>query len=182
MAHAAVIYGGSRPAGNAALLADIVAEGIAVERIRVDRYPVEALVDHRHDAEGFGQVGAGYRALFDRILDAGVWIIASPIYWYGFPANLKAFIDEFSHLMRRPEYRFRERMQGKVAVLVLAGGDNPRLKGLPLVNQFYWIADFLGMDFRGYVIGEGDRPGEVLQDGAAVSEAQRLNQIVKDLL
>jgi hypothetical protein len=56
------------------------------------------------------------------------------------------------------------------------------MRALPLVNQFYWIADFLGMDFRGYVIGEGDRPGEVRQDGAAVSEAQRRNQIVKDLL
>lgn len=182
MVQVSVIYGGSRPDGNAAILAEEVVEGIAAVRVRLDQYPTLTIDDRRHQAEGFGPIDKSYAEILNQVMDCPIWVIASPIYWYGFPANLKGFVDGWSHAMRRPEWRFSERMAQKRAYLVLAGGDNPRLKGLALVSQFYWIADFMKLTFADYVIGEGNQPGEVRRDAAALARARDLNAEIRNVL
>lgn len=80
--------------------------------------------------------------------------------------------------MRRSQWRFDERVADKHVYLVLAGGDNPRLKASGLVTQFFWMADFLRMVFSGYVIGEGNQPGDRRRDQAALAQARALNRAI----
>ncbi len=179
---AAVIQGSARNGGNSDLLARIVVEGLPHEAVHLASAHLPHVNDRRHTDLGFGPVDPGYSAIMQRILDCPVWVFASPVYWYGFSGLMKDFIDLWSHIMRAPEWQFTERMAGKHAFLAVAGGDNPRLKAMGLVQQFYWTADFMKMRFGGYVIGEGNRPGDVLKDRSAVEEARILNRQVAALL
>ncbi len=179
---AAVINGSARDGSNSDLLARVVVEGLPHEVVQLGIDKLPHIDDRRHANPSFGPVNAAYAAIMERILDCPVWVFASPVYWYGFSGIMKDFVDLWSHIMRVPEWQFQKRMAGKHAFLVLVGGDNPRLKALGLVQQFYWTADFMKMPFGGYVIGEGNRPGDVLQDMEALSQARALNRQVASLL
>ncbi len=175
----AAIYGGSRNNGNSVALTEVVLDGVPADAVRLDRYPMFVFQDQRHQPEGFGPLDASYAEILEQVLDCSIWVVASPVYWYGFPANMKAFIDGWSHVMRLSEWHFRRRMKGKRVYLVLTGGDNPRLKAMGLVTQFYWTTQFMGMTLVDYVIGQGDKPSEVLSDEPAVAGARRLNQLLR---
>nr|WP_268476320.1 beta-L-arabinofuranosidase domain-containing protein [Bacillus atrophaeus] len=58
--------------------------------------------------------------------------------------------------------------------VITVGGDEPTRKGLPLIQQFEYIFDFIGISFGGYVLGEGNRPGDILHDQHALSAASQL--------
>lgn len=88
-----VIYGGARRHGTSAILAETVLQGAETEAVHLDSLPLFAFDDRRHAPGGFGPVDAAYAEVMERILDLPVWVVVSPVYWYGFPANLKAFID-----------------------------------------------------------------------------------------
>ncbi len=72
------------------------------------------------------QALAGSDALVDEVRRADVWVIATPIYNFGVPASLKAWIDQIA----RARLTFRYTAQGpegllagkKVYVLVATGG------------------------------------------------------------
>lgn len=66
-------------------------------------------------------------------------------------------------------------MVSKKSFVVAVGGDNPHLKGLPMIQQFKYIFDFMGMDFGGYILGEGNKPEDVLQDKTALFAASQLH-------
>ncbi len=69
-------------------------------------------------------------------------------------------------------------MSEKIYVIA-AGGDMPRVKGLPLIQQFAYIFGFLGMRFDGYILGEGNKPGDIVHDKEAIFAADQLNETLK---
>ncbi|MCL5115796.1 MAG: flavodoxin family protein [Firmicutes bacterium] len=176
-----VIYGSSRRGGNSELLAEEVVRGIVCQRVFLND-GIDPIMDKRHASESFGPLEMSYAQKLQDLIDLPIWIFASPVYWYGFSAQMKAFIDRWSQVMRLPEWAFQERMAAKKAYLVLAGGDNPQLKAMGLVTQFYWTCDFMGMDFQGYVIGEGNTPGDVLRDQAALERARQINAAIRHIV
>lgn len=88
---------------------------------------------------------------------------------------MKNFIDRWSQSLRDVRFNFKERMEAKTAYAIVVGGDNPRIKALPLIQQMQYTFDFVGLTFAGYVIGKGSKPGEVLKDIRAVRDAEALN-------
>lgn len=83
--------------------------------------------------------------------------------------TLKLFIDRWSQTLRDPRFPdFKQQMRAKQAYVIAVGGDNPKIKGLPLIQQFDHIFGFMGMSFKGYVLGEGNRPGDILLDSQAL--------------
>lgn len=171
----AVIYGGTRDEGNTEMLAEQAVAGLAVERIFLRDYRIRAIEDRRHAPGGFREVDDDYNAIIDRVLPHDVLVFATPIYWYGMTGVMKNFVDRWSQTLRdadRPE--FRGRMRAKTAYVIAVGGDEPRLKGLPLVKQFQHIFEFFGMKYGGYILGEANQPGEIAGDKIACYQAQRL--------
>jgi multimeric flavodoxin WrbA len=170
-----VLYGSSRRHGNTELLADKVVEGLPVEKIYLVEKTIRPIDDRRHDPGGFPRVDDDYDVIVERILVHDTLVFATPVYWYGMSGLMKNFVDRWSQSLRDPRYAFRDEMSKKSAYVVLVGGDEPRIKALPLVEQFRYIFDFMGIRFAGYVLGEANRPGEILSDAAAMHEASLLN-------
>ncbi|MEC1750601.1 flavodoxin family protein [Bacillus mojavensis] len=171
----AVINGGTRTGGNTDILTEKAVQGLAAESIHLREYRIQPIEDFRHDSNGFRPVMDDYDSIVERILPCDILIFATPIYWFGMSGTLKLFIDRWSQTMRDPKYPdFKQQMSAKQAYVIAAGGDNPKIKGLPLIEQFGHIFDFMGMSFEGYVLGEGNRPGDILYDQQAIEAAGRL--------
>lgn len=174
------IYGSTRRGANSELLADRVTEGLSPARIHLADLDLPRFDDLRHAPGGFAPVGPALEHLFTTVLEHDPVLFVTPLYWYGMSGLMKSFVDHWSHALRDPRLQFKERMRGKECYVIVTGGDNPRHKALPLVQQFRLIFDFVGASFAGYIIGEGNQPGEVLKDERALSEAAWLNRQLRE--
>ena len=176
----AVIYGGSRPNGNTETLTKKAIQGLVVEEIYLRDYSIEPIIDKRHTVEGFSEINDGYNSIIDRILPHDILIFSTPIYWYSMTGTMKNFIDRWSQTLRDSKYpNFKNQMSQKIAYVIAVGGDEPYMKGLPLIQQFQHIFDFIGTTFGGYIIGEGNKPGEINQDTKALFAANQLREKLK---
>lgn len=72
-------------------------------------------------------------------------------------------------------------MAAKKGYVIAVGGDAPHIKGLPMIQQFQYIFDFVGMDFAGYILGIGNKPGDILADQKAIYAAGELNRLLKTI-
>lgn len=177
----AVIYGGTRPNGNSEILTEQVIQEIATEKIYLRDYHIQPIIDMRHAEEGFQERNDDYNSIIDRILPHDILIFSTPIYWYSMSGTMKNFIDRWSQTLRDPKYPdFKSKMASKKAYVIAVGGDDPYIKGLPLIQQFQYIFDFMGIEFAGYIIGNGNKPGEVLQDEAAFFAATQLRKLLTE--
>ncbi|GJM83267.1 NAD(P)H-dependent oxidoreductase [Paenibacillus sp. HMSSN-139] len=171
----AVIQGSARNGGNTEDLTRLVLEGIPYTNIVLREKEIKPIRDQRHEEGGFDPVDDDYDELIQLVLEHDVLIFATPVYWYGASGLMKNFIDRWSQSLRDVRFDFKERMASKTAYAVVVGGDNPRIKALPLIQQLQYTFDFVGLSFAGYVIGKGSKPGEVLKDARAVRDAATLN-------
>jgi multimeric flavodoxin WrbA len=172
-----ILYGSSRPGGNSEILTEKAVEGLECTRIYLRDYRIEAIQDGRHAPEGFPTVNDDYDGLIREVLRHDVLIFSTPLYWYGMSGLMKNFIDRWSQSMREPDLNFSDRMAQKEAYVLITGGDQPKIKGLPLIQQFHWILDFVGARLHRWIIGEGNGPGEVLQDTEALRQAEEWNRL-----
>ncbi|MBB3908023.1 multimeric flavodoxin WrbA [Anoxybacillus rupiensis] len=181
MANILLMNGSSRENGNTARLAQIVLEGIAHQQIYMKDFSITPIIDKRHDPEGFTPVADDYEKIIRLVREHDILIFATPIYWYGMSGQMKLFIDRWSQSLRDPHFSFKEEMKSKKAFVVAVGGDDPYIKGLPLIQQFQYIFQFVGLTYIGYLIGQGNAPDEILSDQRALSEAKYWNKIFRSL-
>ncbi|MDP1392584.1 flavodoxin family protein [Lysinibacillus capsici] len=173
----AVIYGGNRPDGNVDTLTKLVTQGLMVEEIYLKDFLIQPIIDKRHAEEGFSDVNDDYNSIIDRILPHDILIFSTPIYWYSMTGTMKNFIDRWSQTLRDPDYPdFKALMSSKKAYVIAVGGDEPYIKGLPMIQQFQYIFDFIGTTFEGYIVGQGNKPGDIVQDLKALSAADLLKK------
>ncbi|PJW20018.1 flavodoxin family protein [Geobacillus thermodenitrificans] len=179
----AVIYGGTRPNGNSEILTERVIQGIATEKIYLRDFNIQPIIDMRHSKVGFQERNDDYNSIIDRILPHDILIFSTPIYWYSMSGTMKNFIDRWSQTLRDPKYPdFKSKMASKKAFVIAVGGDDPYIKGLPLIQQFQYIFDFMGIEFAGYILGNGNKPGEVLQDKVALFAATQMrNKLTENI-
>ena len=175
------IHGSSRNEGNTETLTHYVLKDVPATHLYLREYSIQPIVDQRHDPEGFAPVDDDYDQLINKVIDHDILIFSTPLYWYGMSGLMKNFIDRWSQSLRDPRYEFREAMHGKQAYVIITGGEKARLQALPLVQQFDLIFQFMSMDFKGYLIGYGGKPGGILRDEKALAEAKQLNQQLKHL-
>ncbi|AIM16523.1 flavodoxin family protein [Neobacillus sedimentimangrovi] len=179
----AVIYGGTRPNGNSEKLTELVIQDIATEKIYLRDFNIQPIIDMRHSKDGFQERNDDYNSIIDRILPHDILIFSTPIYWYSMSGTMKNFIDRWSQTLRDPKYPdFKSKMASKKAFVIAVGGDDPYIKGLPLIQQFQYIFDFMGIEFAGYILGNGNKPEEVLQDKVALFAATQMrNKLIENI-
>jgi len=174
-----VLYGSSRNNGNTELLTEHVIKGLNVRRIFLKDYQIQDIEDRRHEPGGFLYVDDDYNGLLDTMLDCDVLIFSTPIYWYGMSGVMKTFIDRWSQVIRDEKYpHFKDEMFRKSAYILAVGGDNPQTKGIPLIEQFKYICEFIGMEFQDYILGEGVKPSDILEDKNSIEKALQINEIL----
>jgi FMN-dependent NADH-azoreductase len=122
---------------------------------------------------------AGSDALVAEAMAADVWVIATPIYNFGVPASLKAWIDQIA----RARLTFRYTEQGpqglltgkKVYILTATGGTEV---GSPIDFATPWLKFVLGfLGITEIEVIAADR-GVVRGDAAGKAAIERIDQVV----
>jgi multimeric flavodoxin WrbA len=171
----AVIHGSTRENSNTEYLTYHAVPKEKGTHIYLRNHYVQPIIDKRHAADGFPVAKDDHEKLITKMLEHDIIVFSTPIYWYSMSGPMKIFIDRWSQIMKTAHFsHFREELKNKQAYLIAVGGDNPRVKGLPLIQQFNYICQFYGMAFSGYVIGKASRPGEMKKDLAALKAASLL--------
>ncbi len=173
------IYGSSRENGNSEKLASYVLKDINHSAFHLREMIIKPITDQRHDEHGFQPVEDDFDSIIEAFLKADAVVFVTPLYWYGMSGSMKDFFDRWSQALRDERYSFKENAKGKKAYVVVAGGDSPKLKALPLIQQFHYIFGFVGMEFEGYVIGEANAPDDIVKDTKAIREAEVMNDMIK---
>jgi multimeric flavodoxin WrbA len=177
-----ILYGSTRQDGNTEWLTERMVEGLPATRIHLREKRILPIQDMRHAAKGFSPVDDDHDEVVQEMLRHDMIVFATPLYWYGMSGLMKNFIDRWSQSLRDTRFSFKEQMRTKKAYVVIVGGDNPRIEGLPLVQQFTHIFRFMGMEFADYVIGKGNKPGEIRQDAKAIAQAAQIREALSRML
>ncbi|AVK96551.1 flavodoxin family protein [Lysinibacillus sphaericus] len=175
--HITALYGSSRQHSNSEELANYVLEGISHEKLYLKDLNIVPIHDLRHDAQGFQYVEDDYDHIIQALLTSDIVLFATPIYWYSMSGIMKNVIDRLSHAIRDERFpQLKEQLQTTEAIVLAVGGDDPRIKGLPMIQQFHYIFNFLNMPFSSYIIGKANKPGDIAQDALALTQATLLNK------
>jgi len=186
MATVLILVGSPRRAGNSAMLANAVRQGVeasggAATVLHLDDHVSHFLRDCRICRRDDGECGIedGYRALFfNDFLPAEAVVFCTPIYWYGMSAQSKAFFDR-SFCYYAASYpasqEVVERMQGKRLGLVLASEETYPGAELGIVHQIQEFSRYTRSRFVGCVRGVGNSRAEVTKDpNDPIAAARRL--------
>ncbi|EFV78379.1 MULTISPECIES: flavodoxin family protein [Cytobacillus] len=171
------LLGSTRENGNSEFLAKKIVEGTEHTLVQLSEMHIEPIIDKRHAAGGFSPVKDDYEQLIQHMLSHDVFLFATPLYWYGMSGPMKDFFDRWSQYLRDERFNLKEELAKKKAYVVITGGSSAKVKGLPLVQQFQYIFEFVGMEFADYIIGSGVKPGEVKEDTLALAKAEQWNTL-----
>ncbi|MEU5957230.1 NAD(P)H-dependent oxidoreductase [Streptomyces sp. NPDC047525] len=170
------VLGSSRPEGNTEVLARRAAEQLSpdVEQrwLNLADHPLPDFEDLRHDSDYVRPSGDSTATLLDATVEATDIVIASPLYWYSVSATTKRYLDYWSGWLRIPEVDFKATLAGRTLWGVTALADEEPVVAEPLVGTLRNSAAYLGMRFGGVLLGNGSKPGDVLKDERALTEAK----------
>ncbi|MEE6449053.1 flavodoxin family protein [Gottfriedia acidiceleris] len=175
-----IIHGSSRENGNTEQLTSIMTKGVAKTEVQLRHKNIKAINDQRHEPNGFQPINDDYEEIIKEMLEHDTIIFSTPLYWYGMSGYMKNFIDRWSQSLRNKDLQFAEKMKNKKMYVVIVGGDQPKIKALPLILQFKHIFEFVGATLEGYIIGTGNSPGAILDDQLAIQQAKLLNTTLKN--
>jgi multimeric flavodoxin WrbA len=170
------VLGSARADGNTELLAHRAAEQLPpdVEQQWIDlaEHPVPDFEDLRHDSDHVRPTEGNLALLLDATLAATDIVIASPLYWYSVSAQTKRYLDYWSGWLRTPGLDFKATLAGRTLWGVTALAHSQPEVADPLVGTLNNSAAYMGMRFGGVLLGNGSKPGDVLNDTEALARAK----------
>lgn len=171
------LLGSSRLGGNTETLARNAAESLPtnVEQqwLNLVTLPLPEYVDRRH-APGNRVHPAPLgteKLLLDATVAATDIVIASPTYWYTVSTPTKRYLDYWSDWFDIEDLGFKGRMAGKRLWVITALSEEPH-QADALVDTLRRSAEYLKMEFAGALTGNGSKPGDVLNDHEAMTNAK----------
>jgi multimeric flavodoxin WrbA len=169
--------GSPRPKGNTDLLAGAVLEGAASAAVETESFALRALKVHpctgcegcwKNDRPCIFEDDGD--KLYDAIARSDILLFATPVYWYGPTAIMKAFIDRLV-VFNRP--RGRPLIEGKAALLVSAWEEIGMEAAEPLVRLFELSFRYLGLRFIDRLLVDAAGPKGIVRDMPGVLEKAR---------
>ncbi|MFD6432515.1 flavodoxin family protein [Streptomyces venezuelae] len=174
------VLGSARPEGNSELLARKAAEQLPsdVEQrwLNLAELPLPDFEDRRHE-DGRPRarprpVGDNEAELLDATLEATDIVIVSPLYWYSLSATVKRYLDYWDAWLETPEVAFKDTLKDRTLWGVTALAHREEEVAEPLIGTLRNTAAFFPMHFGGVLLGNGTRPGHVLEDTEALTRAK----------
>lgn len=169
-----ILIGSVRKGGNTDLLAQRFAEGAAehnnIEIISVADYKVAPCIGCNTCFTREGHACFNHDdmdMIYDKLQRADVMVIASPVYFYGISAEMKAIIDRL-HTPMRNSFAIR-----KLAMLLVGAASLPNLFD-PILMQYQMILDFFHLQDCGKVLVSGVKDKGDIIGHPALDEAYRL--------
>lgn len=178
MSKIVILIGSMRKGGNTQLLAQAFAEGAGnqndVEIISVADYKVNPCIGcnscfTRENNRCFQE--DDMVQIYDKLKTADIVVIASPVYFYGISAQLKAIIDRL-HTPMRNEFPIK-----KLGLLLVGAATLPNLFDAIKV-QYQLVLDFFHLEDIGMVLVRGVKEKGDIVGNAALKEAYDLGMSV----
>ncbi len=165
----------ARSGGNTQLLAQAAAKQLPPETgqrwLNLAQLPLRDYVDARH-ADAPWPEQDNEELLREATLSASDIVIASPLYWYSLSSYAKRYLDYWSKWRATPDSGFRSKMAGRTLWGVTAMAHREEVVAEPVVLTLHHTAAYTGMRFGGVLLGNGSRPGQVLEDEQAAIRAK----------
>ncbi|MEX3462974.1 flavodoxin family protein [Staphylococcus epidermidis] len=173
------LFGSSRKDGNSNIALENMVKDLNVKFINLYQSNIEKVNDNRHSNETSIH-NDDYKKILNKVLKSDIIIFSTPLYWYSMSASLKLFIDRWTESLRDTQIdNFKEIMSQKKYLILIIGGDSPRIKAQPLVHQFKLIFEFMNITHFRFLIGEGNKPFDVLNDSQFMEELANTNLALK---
>jgi multimeric flavodoxin WrbA len=170
------IVGSPRRGGNTEILVDEVLTGAAaagalIEKVILDELdiaPCRACNRCRNSGECVQQ--DDMQALLERMQDSQVWVLGTPVYWWGPTAQFKAFLDRW--------YGAKQvRFEGRRAILAIPLGGGSASYARHTVGMLSDVVEYLGMELVTTVLAPGAyKLGAVRGHADAMAAARRAGQ------
>ena len=116
----------------------------------------------------FGTRGQGHDG------DAGAVLLASPVYWFTFNAQLKAFIDRWYGLWKNQPHFLRGKPVG--IILTYADADENTSGAVNAIHTLESMFTYLGAPLAGIVHGSLSAPGDAAKNPALLQAAYALGK------
>ena len=174
MSKIVVLVGSMRKGGNTDLLAQAFTEGASknndVELVSVADYKVNPCIGcnscfTRKDNSCFQNDDMS--VIYEKLRTADIVVIASPVYFYGISAQLKAIVDRL-HTPMRNEFHVK-----KLALLLVGAASLPNLFD-SIKLQYQLVLDFFQLENIGMVLVRGVKEKGDIEGNEALNKAFEL--------
>ncbi len=171
MSKIVVLIGSMRKGGNTDSLAQAFTEGASknndVEIVSVADYKVNPCIGcnscfTRKDNKCFQNDDMS--AIYEKLRTADIAVIASPVYFYGISAELKAIIDRL-HTPMRNEFQIK-----KLALLLVGAASLPKLFDA-IILQYQLVLDYFHLEDAGRVLVRGVKDKGDIEGNSALKDA-----------
>ncbi len=109
--------------------------------------------------------------VYERLLAADFWVLATPVYWWGPTAQLKTAIDRWYCLCYGEQPKL---LKGKKMVLLTTCADEPKVATPYLRGMLKQAIGFLQMEWAGEIAVQAGPKGEVAKKPAELARARAL--------
>ena len=173
-----ILTGSMRKGGNTDLLAQAFAEGAEknneVEIISVADYKVNPCIGcnscfTREKNECFQN--DDMPVIYEKLREADTVVIASPVYFYGISAQLKAVIDRL-HTPMRDEFHIK-----RLALLLVGAASLPELFDA-IKLQYQLVLNFFHLEDAGMVLVRGAKDKGDVKNGVGLKRAYELGESI----
>jgi len=169
------LMGSPRVGGNTdTLVTELLrgAQGVGadVEKVVLNKLKIRGCqaCDSCHKT-GRCRINDDMQPLYDKLLDADVLVLGTPVYFWGPSAQLKPALDRW-YALDQPG--IREKLAGKRMQLVCPFGDTDPKTALPTVEMMRTASTYMGMEWREPLLAGGvNEKGEVARDIALMQRA-----------
>jgi multimeric flavodoxin WrbA len=175
------VVGSPRRGGNTELLVDEVlaaAEkaGAQVEKIMLgdlDIAPCRACYTCRK--QGRCAIEDDMQGVLEKMEASRVWVIGTPVYWWGPSAQVKAFVDRW--FSRAGDEEHMRIFKDRRVVLAVPMGDTDPKTGRHVVGMFEDALAYVGADLFASILAAGSYDkGDVRQDKEALEAARKAGE------
>ncbi|MDE7433391.1 MAG: flavodoxin family protein [Lachnospiraceae bacterium] len=179
MSYIVVLVGSMRKGGNTDLLVQAFAKGArknnTVEIVSVADYKVNPCIGcnscfTREGNKCFQK--DDMNSIYEKLKIADMVVVASPVYFYGISAQLKAVIDRL-HTPMRNEFSIK-----KLALLLVGAAELPKLFDA-IKLQYQLILNFFHLEDAGMVLVRGVKDKGDINGNAALKETYNLGLSIK---
>ena len=173
-----MLTGSPRRHGNTSTMADAFARGAGEAGHTVFRF--DAAFKNVHPCTACNACGMDGPCVFDddfacvreHIVDADMVVLVSPMYYFGFSAQLKRVIDRF--------YAINGQIHvPKKAALLMAYADTNKRKENCVLTHYAMLLDYLGWSDAGHIIAPGMWSAGAIRGSAYLDQACRLGRTLR---
>ena len=179
-----VILGSPRKKGNSATLAARISRGAKSAGAEVETLFLQDLkispcrgcdTCQKHDSKGCA-IKDDMQQIYQKLIRADAWVIASPVYWFTMSAQTKIFMDRCYAL---PAYTKNPFAGKRIAIAMSYGDADPVRSGC--VNALRTFQDayrYTRSKIVGMVYGSAMKAGEIANNEALMREAEELGKLL----